>query len=126
MNKLKIGDRVQIEFEVREGDEMYPYYLHPVRVDVNNNTTEWESGEDAIFTTDGRYLTYDNPILELEDPVTLESITAPFTIVDLNDSRMCLIGGQWTFSSGEVMDDGVYAVLKESEVTVVFDPLKQN
>ena len=33
MNKLKIGDRVQIEFEVREGNELYPYYLHPVLED---------------------------------------------------------------------------------------------
>lgn len=35
MNKLKIGDRVQIEFEVRKGNSLHPYLLHPVLEDGN-------------------------------------------------------------------------------------------
>lgn len=121
---FKVGDCVAFQWndEVVHGRvrEINSDGLFPVRVIVETNTPSWNTDEEASFTVDGRFYEEDEPILKLE--ATLSSLETPFTIVELNGSRMCYIGGEWVFSNGEVLMRLVYEAVKSKPVEVLFRP----
>lgn len=149
MNNFKVGDKAR--FNTPEG---YVYckvisdtdsLSYPILVEVTQQGAGYEEGHTLTFTKDGRWRVGVQPelelveqcetipsrqgeeqILQLDTPLTLQEITTPFTIVKLGEARLCLIGGEWVLSNGDTLDAGLYEVLKESAVTIVFDPLKQN